>query len=345
MFELSERLSRWTAQVREGGLWNSWQEEARTKKRSPSILPLINIVFSDDQLGIAEFVDDQLGIAEFVYGDDYPEELRALVESFVAHHLDDEDLCARFVVLSFLALLAVDFDEDDADDEWEAGTEKSPLYWKLFSDIVKLVDPEQLTDPEAIRWEIVNACAAEEWTVAEKLYDRLRYTAKMDEGEFRAIRGEFLFTVADWQHRDRAEHELVHNSLEWWYPTLEPGTFSAISRTLTIITSPHEQTSLADPLVVRYRDAANDLQSALQLGSSLSPHIHLVLGWSNWLSADYRTAGKQYEYVLGSGFGRSWPGSWPVEISELRIQLLQIGPIICTWYHSITPCISAITHL
>ena len=43
---------------------------------------------------------------------------------------------------------------------------------KYFNYIVKLLPVEALNDWRSIKWEIVNACAAQEWDLARRLYDR-----------------------------------------------------------------------------------------------------------------------------------------------------------------------------
>ena len=129
-----------------------------------------------------------------------------LLENYLARTYGD--VVARFVVFNFLFRLA---HYEARLPEW-AEEDKRPTALRCLRRFVGLQDVEELTDPKAVRWEIVNACAVADWDRTLRLYDQLKTAGSLAEAEFRALRGQFRVCLVQWQRqetRDEDDHPLA----------------------------------------------------------------------------------------------------------------------------------------
>lgn len=285
MDELAEYFSRSTDAVRD------------TISLAPT-LPLIDSRSIDHRKTLREVWEDP------------PDEIRSSVESFLTRQDHFNDVVPRLVVLSFLRQLALQVIEIEPIGMGPLGlgefrTKRRPDYWKALKYVVRLVDPEALGESEIIKWEIVNACAVEDWDLASRLYAHLKVAGVLREQEFRALRGELHFTAADWDNDGRKNCD-EEPSLSRWYPTLEPDVMLVTNKILEASKPKRGREPLHRSLFVRYSDAANDLKVAVELDATLPLLTHLMLAKASLLTEDYLRAGKEYEYVLGQGICREW---------------------------------------
>ena len=225
---------------------------------------------------------------------------RESVETFLAHNYDD--VAARFVALSFLWELLDPHLWESLDQEYgtikKFETTQRLGFRQILKDLIRLVDPQQLTDPKVIAWEIVNACSVANWDLAIELYKCLKQFAGLTESQFRAVRGQFLFVSTDWeQNWSKPEH--TYGQLSYWSPELlEVNAPLAVVMCVRAWVPPWRQNQPDKDQLVRYSDSANDLKIAIGDDPALPVYLHLMWAKSSLLIKDYLEAGKRYEAVL-----------------------------------------------
>ena len=200
-----------------------------------------------------------------------PAEIRESLETFLARNFDD--LAARFVVLSFLwELIHLEWDFGDVEAEQRSG------FREILKDMVCLVEPDQLADPKVISWEIVNASSVSAWDLGSRLYSRLKESAGLSESRFRALRGQFLYLVGDWEPYWQWTEDDEEKDLSYWSPELPGETLNsyAICVGATVPPERYEERPNQSQLA-RLEDAANDLKQAIDSDSSLPVLLRLML--------------------------------------------------------------------
>ena len=162
---------------------------------------------------------------------------------------------------------------EDVEEEQRSG------YWDALEDLVRLVDPQSLTDSKVIVWEIVNACAVVEWDLALRLYNRLVDTGALSEARFRALRGQFLYLAGDLE-QNWSDGKGSTEQLSYWSPRLEAGLEAADVLMSMLMCAratvpPKNQKPPDQAQHVRFSDAATDLRTAIDLDGK-SPSCDLT---------------------------------------------------------------------
>src|SRR5437867_3105076 len=79
----------------------------------------------------------------------------------------------------------------------------------LFDYIVRLLPVEAVDTWRSIKWEIPNACAAQDWENARRLYDRAYDLGLFDKTHIQLLRGHFHFLVAFHKALESTINELL----------------------------------------------------------------------------------------------------------------------------------------
>lgn len=180
-----------------------------------------------------------------------------------------------------------------------------------FEHLVRLVPLESCTTWRELRWEIVNACLARAWDLADRLFERASKLQVLEKPTIQALRGEFNFLISFIDEVIRDLGDFLH-TVFGLKPVIEPHIWD---RQLHIANEPYkaligaafyrtslcafrELPSLSADQVERLRYAISDLESALARAPGLFVGYRAMLAKCYFAVADYHNAARHYEIIL-----------------------------------------------
>jgi len=263
-----------------------WIDWARAEFPSRSDYPLIDsreISFASLE---ADIRVDALG---WHYG--LLDDLRQSCENAMA--VDLGDIAPRFVALNLFYDLT---HSDMALPESEAEEVRFRAVRHL-AELVRLRGVEECGDLKTIRWEILNACAIQDWERARDLLRQIERLGLIPAADVNIVRGQLLYqagflTGSDWA-----------NDLQLWDPRVET---EINPRTLCLHVSallPDRVEQAADDLD-SVHDAANELAKGLAKEPKLPPVYKAMLARCHLAMGDFHNAAAQWKKLHAAG---PWP--------------------------------------
>ena len=215
-------------------------------------------------------------------------------------------LPVRFVVLNFLYRLA----------QFKGFlSEESPALlrdevWPHFETFVRLQEVTALQEPQAIRWEITNACAIHDWDQASTLFDRLKSLGAITALQCRALKGQmYVCSVVVPRDEDESQKHLAW----WWLPQLDSTYFTGRGDSFGPSVRQFElmgwgmtlagQVEYSAEEYARLSDAAHEWETAFQKDSDLLGSYRAAWGKCYFISKNYVKAAEQFEHLLVRGLG------------------------------------------
>ena len=256
---------------------NTWIENANGILAKETHIPLIN----DGSIEMTDQLKDA-----WMSGD---HNLRAALDNVLSR--DPDDLAARFVALNAyyrLVTLKVAEEEEDVEDQRQELREH-------LGYLVRLRDENTCNDLITIRWEIVNACAVNDFDRALHICERLK--AHLPAQDAQTLRGRLHFLIAvehAWDSQETLEH--------WDLPLGPPrGIWNSLNTSLMhsagIQTLP-ERAALTEDDKNHLRDAIKHLEKTLATPQAVPPSTRFMLARSYASIGDGHNAAKHYTWML-----------------------------------------------
>ena len=258
---------------------NRWVQEARKLLTDQPHLPLID----GGEIEMA----DELVLAWFRDGD-----LRTAIENVLAR--DPDDLAVRFVALSaYYRLATLSVIEQEEELEYRRQEFRDYLGY-----LVRLREPDRCAAPADIRWEIVNACAVEDYSRALSLCDLLKDILPAPVAQYHC--GHLQFLVALLPTLD-TEQALQH----WDLPLGEPpdglrGIWQCINVGILYSASIERfptRASLTDDGKDHLRDAIKHLEKCVRMPEA-PPSARFMLARSYVGIGDGYNAARHYQWMI-----------------------------------------------
>jgi hypothetical protein len=258
---------------------NRWVQEARKLLTGERHLPLID----DCKVEMA----DELVQAWFHDGD-----LRTAIENVLAR--DPDDLAVRFVALSAYYRLA-NLSVIEEEGEIESRRQEFRDY---LGYLVRLRDPDRCTAPADIRWEIVNACAVDDYSRALSLCDPLKEILPEPVAQYHCGRLQFLVALLPTLD---TEQELQHWDLPLGKrPDGLRGIWQCINVGILYSASIERfptRASLTDDGKDHLRDAIKHLERCVRT-PEVPPSAHFMLARSYAGIGDGYNAARHYQWMI-----------------------------------------------
>jgi tetratricopeptide (TPR) repeat protein len=269
---------------------SGWIEAAYPVLGKADAYPLID---DGDALGENWTGDDVVDLWMRWYDPAVVDRVREVFDEVLKAHRGE--LAARFVALSFFFQLA----HNNVPEKEEEVADFRAACRRHLKELVQLADTSEFADdPKRIRWEIVNACAAEQWERADELHDRLVRLAPTAESY--ETKGQFLFQVL-FMKKELDDDD----SLEKWRPVvppLKPGddlllwTCGWLRYGLGV--AENQSGELEAAAKARLHDAIASLRTAIDLDPNLHPSYRSMLAYCLRSAGSFADAATEYLRLL-----------------------------------------------